>query len=863
VKISLQWLSDYLEGKEPFGSLLNEAARLREELPLSGLEIGYRHSKGDNIAGVVTAQILSFQRHPNADRLNVCKVKVSDKEQYEIVCGASNVREGMIVALARENTVLPGNFKIVKSKIRGVESNGMLCSEKELGLSEESKGILDLAPTTPIGIPLVDALALKDEVWEFELTPDRADCLSYVGIAREMARFVGMTLKYPTIEKISVDATSDVPLIGLDVQAKKACPLYYAQLFEGFQNVESPSWLKSKLEAIGSRPKNALVDLTNFVLFELGQPLHSFDADKITGSKIVVRFAKDGEKIVILDGTTLELCKEDLVIADVEKPLALAGVMGSLDSGVTETTKRVVLEAAYFDPEVIRATVQRYKLHSDASHRFERGVDPQGVFKALCRISHLYKETCHARRRGVPVSAQAKNFEKSLEPAQFNFDLRALTRVTGLELNSQVVIENLASVEIEATNKSTNVIRVMVPTFRVDLQREIDLVEEVTRLVGYDQVPTRFPKLEKASEGLTTPYFDFLQKIRKRMLGSGLIEMMPYAFHSEKEKSYSPSSESVALKNPLSEDWKYLRSNLSVGLLRSLALTASRGEHEGRYFEASSVFQKRSEESKKEVSPALESLHVSWALMGRRYSEHWSTDKSSVDRKTQVDFYDSKSIANLLIEGLGAWERRWLQLRMLPLWKLLEEHGELLKSKAPWIPVKLLHPGKSAIYFSSSQSGFFAEVHGYVGELHPLLRNEILNVATGQNINVSFGEIRVVDDIWHETYTASKRFLSGVIPQGSIQLGSKFPVVQRDLAFVFAKDVMANDVIKTLEKEIGNSLLEVQCLDRFPLEDSKFSLAFRLMLQNHDKTFEDAEIQDIVKRCVDKVEKRFSATQRA
>jgi phenylalanyl-tRNA synthetase beta chain len=862
MKISLQWLSEYLEGKDPFGTLLNRASQLREALPLSGFEIGYRQAKGEAIGQVVTAQILSHKRHPNADRLNICQVKVNEREQYEIVCGASNVRDGMIVALARENTVLPGNFKITKSKIRGVESCGMLCSEKELGLSEESHGILDLPATTPIGIPLVDALSLRDEVWDFELTPDRADCLSYIGMAREMARFLGMQLKLPTYDKIEVEG-HDVPLVSLDVQAKKACPLYYAQLFENFQQAQSPAWLKEKIEAIGIKSRNALVDVTNFVLFETGQPLHSFDADKIAGSKLQVRFAKKGETITTLDGLTHELCKDDLVIADVEKPVALAGIMGSLESAVTDTTKRVLLEAAYFEPEVVRATVQRLKLHTDASHRFERGVDPQGVFRALCRASHLYKEYCGARRRGAPVYSLAKTFEKALQPLQFNFDLRALKRVTGLELDSNTVLAKLQSVEIEGSPKSTNVIRVKIPTHRVDLLREIDLVEEVARLVGYEQIPTRFPQLTTASKGLTTPLFDFIQKLRGRLASSSFVEMMPYAFHSEKERAFAAASKTVMLRNPLSEDWKYLRSNLSVGLLRSLGLTASKGEQEARYFEVSSVFSQRPDGQTTEHSPALESLHVGWALMGKRHADHWSTDKASGDRKAQVDYYDAKAVADLLLEGLGAWERRWLQLRVLPLWKLLEEHSELLESKAPWIPLKLLHPGKSAIYFASSQSGFFAEVFGFVGELHPLVRNDVLNVAAGQNLPVAFGEFRVIDDIWLETYTAAKRFLPGAIPEGSIRQSSKFPLVERDLAFVFASDIIVGDVLKTLEKELGPQALEVQCLDRFPLENSKVSLAFRILLQSEEKTLEDAEIQKLVSSCVEKVQQRFGATLRA
>ncbi|NCN27329.1 phenylalanine--tRNA ligase subunit beta [bacterium] len=863
MKISLSWVATYLNSSKALESLKKQASVLEQRMPLVGLEVGSRKKLSEGIEDVVTAEILSFEKHPEADRLNVCKVKVSDKEIYSIVCGASNVKQGLKVALAREGCVLPGNFKIKKSKIRGVESSGMLCSESELGLADASEGILELPAKTTIGRPLVAALGLDDEVWEFELTPDRADCLSHVGLARELGRYVGASVQLPEYEKLNFEKSSDVPLISLEVQAKRACPFYSAQLLEGFKTIETPQWMSSHLQAVGQRPKNALVDITNYVLMELGQPLHAFDADKIEGSKLIVRYAKKGESLVTLDGVERKLFKEDLVIADSKGPVAIAGVMGGLESAVSNETKRVILESAYFNADSIRGTVQRHKIHSESSHRFERGVDPNMALVGAGRALKLFKDICGCRRRGALVHFQAKTFSKKLEAHTINLDLRAFKKVTGLDLQAKEISDHLATLEIGTESRSAKVLKVFVPTHRVDLLREIDLIEEVARLAGFDGIPTRFPAMLSVSKPITEGTFDLIQKLRVRMLGTSFVELMPYCFFSDKEKEYAPDVKYVSLENPLSHDWKYMRSNLSTGLLRSLASSTAKGEYRAKFFEASTVFEKRTDLTDVALSsPTKESLHVSWVLLGQRNKDHWSSDKSSVARKEQFDFFDAKGAADLIAQSMATQDRIWQSMNLLPLWKVYDDPklAPYVAEMAPWIPMNLLHPGRSAIYFTPGKKGPQTNVMGFVGELHPLVKSDLLNVATGKELGVAFGELRCVEDLWKSAY--EKSTVAKILKKGSITASSKFPFIERDLAFVFEKSLSFDDIAKVVHKQASDLLVSLDCLDVYPQEDGRVSVAMRLLLQSQERTLEDNEVASLIEKTTSALVKTFKAEQR-
>lgn len=860
MKISLKWLGEFFAelpaGRDP----LSQGAELRAKLPHAGIEIGPWKRMGEGLEAVIVAQLVEFSKHPNADKLNVCKVATGKPgEMLQIVCGAPNVKAGAKVALAPVGCTLPGDFKIKQAAIRGVDSSGMLCSERELGLSEESQGIMLLPDSAPVGSPLVKALGLNDEVWEVELTPDRADCLSHLGMAREVGRLLSAKPKLPELEDLRPSETGDVPMFSVEVQAPKACPIYGAQLFEGYEARPAPEWMRRTLDKLGIRSHNAAVDVTNYVLMELGHPLHTFDADKLTGSKIIVRFAKNGEKLKTLDGELRTLTNEDLVIADAEKPVALAGVMGGFDSGVTETTKRILLESALFDPAVVRAMAQRHKIHSDASHRFERGVDATGCLRSAGRASLLLRQVGGARRRGAYIEHKTDKAEKLLHVHTINFNLRTFKEVLGLEVSPEDIIHALSKIGIEAFAKSTNVLRVDVPPHRLDLTREIDLVEEAARLVGYDKIEARYPGMRVRPKGFSSGLHRNLTRVRHRLLETGLTEMMPYAFISEAKAKFVPHHALVELKNPLSADWRYMRPNLAFGLLEVAARHAALGQLSGAFFDCGATF----ESVKGDVAPrtvgSKESWHGGWLLMGLRNREHWSTDKASSDRKAHVDFFDAKGVAESVISGLSAMDGRWGAVQYVALDEMDATLQAAVEKDASWIPLALLHPGRSALLVLPGKPP--GQPVGYVGELHPEFKRNLLNLPAALQLGVALGEFRWVPDIVAALGVVGENPDDAPSPRGKIGASSRMPVVERDIALVVAADAKSGELEKAFRKKLPKQLLDVACVDRFVMPDGRLSLAWRFWYQDAEKTLTDAEVQGFMDSALGEA-KRLGASLR-
>ncbi len=867
MKISLKWLSEFFPHSK-FASSPTDKAELRARLPFLGLEIGGVQAQGAGLEGVRVAEIKSFEKHPQADRLNICQVSMGEGTDLQIVCGAPNVRQGMRVALATIGSVLPGNFEIKASKIRGVDSSGMLCSGKELGLTQDGEGILDLSSDYKLGSRLVDAMGLDDEIWEVELTPDRADCLSHLGLAREVGRLIKNKVQLPEFENLE-SATKDVALVSVEVQATEACSIYTAVLFEGVERTTTPPAMKQRLESLGHRSLGALVDVTNYVAQELGHPLHAFDADKIKGSKIIVRFAKPGETLVTLEGTQRTLHPEDLVIADLEKPLALAGVMGGLESGVSDATKRIVLESAVFDPIVIRKMAQRHRIHSEASHRFERGVDPNNTLRAAGRAALLFRQTTGARRRGAIIEVSSERGKRSQQKLSLNFDLRAFHKLVGIEdaqSDSDAIINVFSSVGIDAQVKSTNVLKVEIPTHRVDLFREVDLIEEAARLLGYDKIPERYPAQKTQSSSKTYDLYAKLRRVRSRVLDTGLCEMMPYCFVSDRQLSKLQSPRAVELENPLSADWKYLRPNLFLGLSGILSNHVALGQHDARIFDAGHVFEMSTSDFDPTSSasaskiPVRESYHVSWAIMGRSCEEHWSTDKTSIDRKRLVDFYDARGVFDKLVPDLAAIEGRWTSTQFIPLQDFLKNADwmRLLEADAPWIPVKLLHPSRSAVLVWPGKPP--GKIVGFVGELHPMEKSDWLNLPTGLSLGAAVGEIRVFDDLGRIMgELRAGKIEKEASPYGKIGVSRRVPIVERDISLVFGPEASHAEIEKTVQKSVGGGLLrELRCMDLYQMPDGKRSLAYRLYLQG-EGTLSDAEIQGAVNQAVEGLKKKFGA----
>ena len=888
MKISLKWLQDLFPSYEKNGGLAAHSAEFREKLPLAGLEIGSWKRMGQGIDDVIVGQILEFQKHPKADRLNVCRVSQGEgKEILQVVCGAPNVKAKMKVALARVGTVLPGDFKIKEARIRDVDSYGMLCSERELGLSEAGEGILELPDSAPLGSGLVKALGINDEIWEIELTPDRGDCLSHWGIAREIGRMIGQKPVLPEHDPINPKDSGEVPMLSVEVQAPKVCPIYGAQLFEGLANGDSPEWMRRRLESLGTRTHNAVVDITNFVLSELGHPMHAFDADKIRGSKIIVRFAKAGEKLKTLDGVDRVLTAQDLVIADLEAPLALAGVMGGFDSGVTKATTRVVLETAVFDHELIRSMAQRHKIHSDSSHRFERGVDAANRLNAAGRATLLIRQLTRARKRGSYIEVSTEKAEKLLAPQSHNFDLRAFKDVVGLEASAEEITKCFLSVSVEAQIKSPNVLKVEVPTHRHDLVREIDLVEEAARLLGYDRIPLRYPQQHVFTVSSTRTLFQRLRQLRHRWVETGLSEMMPYDFISGKEAAHLRNFNFVEIKNPLSAEWQYMRPNLSFGLIGVMARHAALGQLTGGFFDTGNVFETvkdsedaardsakgdapKAESAKSEAVPTAshstgtrEAWHAGFALIGSRRNDHWSSDKKSSERKAEVDFFDGKGVVEQALDGLMAVEARWGGAQFVALSEFLknENFAQELAGQAPWIPVDVLHPGRSAlIVWPGKPQG---SIVGYVGELHPSLKPDLLNLPKGLQLGAVMGELRVVADIGQSIELTRKGQLERMSPRDCIEVSRRLPIVERDLALVVDPAVRAVDLDKTLRRAAGAELIDLQCLDLFKLPDGKNSLAFKVLLQGQDATLTDEQITGVVKKMLQAAGEKHQAVLRS
>jgi len=681
-----------------------------------------------------------------------------------------------------------------------------------------------------------------------------------------VGRLLGVRPKLPDFERIDPKDSSEVALIRCEVQATKACPLYGAQLFEGLENRPSPGWLKRQLEMLGHRSHDSVVDVTNYVLMELGHPLHAFDADKVAGSKLIVRFAKNGEKLKTLDGEERTLHAEDLVIADSEKVLALAGVMGGLESGVTAATTRIILESAVFDPIVIRKMAARHRIHSEASHRFERGVDASNVVRAASRAAHFFKLLTGARRRGafVEIVSDKEKIERMLQGHSVNLDVRNFRSLTGIEVSAEELAKAYQSVSIEAQVKSPNVVRVDVPPHRLDLDREIDLVEEGARLIGYDRIPERFPVQATATVSQTEELYRRMRTVRRLVLETGLTEVMPYNFVSPAQLAFVPKARAVTLKNPLSGDWSSMRPTLTFGLLEVVKRHAALGQLQGGFFDNGAVFEALTPET---AVPAAakdsgrpyhstmcrEDFHVAWALMGPVQAAHWSTDKASKDRKAQVDFFDAKGVFESLLPGLAALEGRWggAQVRVLSEILASPELTAELERVAPWIPVKLLHPNRSAIVaWPGKGLGF---VKGYIGELHPSHKSQLLNLATGLQLGVALGELRVLADLESEREGWTKPNL--VDPRGKIKLSRPLPIVERDLAIVFAGPQAMAEVDRAFRKASGPELLDVECLDVFPLPDGRKSVAFRFSLQGEDRTLVDAEIQAFLKKMIEAAQK--------
>ncbi len=636
MKFTVNWLKEYVALDRP-------ATEIGARLTMLGLEVDSMVRLQSGIETIKVAKVLEVRPHPNADRLSLCTVEV-DGEQLPVVCGAPNVRAGMLAPIATVGTTMPSGMQVKKAKLRGELSCGMLCSEKELGIGEGNDGIMDLPAEAAQAGSLVAALGLDDTVIEVDLTPNRPDCTSVIGIAREMAGAFGKKLQIPVRREELPSLDGKNTDFEVTVEAPGDCPRYAARRISKVTIGPSPLWLQNRLRAVGMRPINNVVDVTNFVMLEFGQPLHAFDFHKLAGSRIVVRHARAGETIATLDGTTRSLEPDMLLICDGQRPVAVAGVMGGENSEVTSSTTEILLESAFFNPVSVRRTARRLNLATESSYRFERGIDIGGVDLALERAVQLIV----ALSGGSAQPSGLDRLSGSLPRISLNLRVKRCNDLLGLLLSKEEIAQCLVAIGFEVEAAGEDVLAVGVPSFRVDIEREIDLIEEVARLTGYNEIPTTLPvvplSFPVSAKGRTLS-----QRVKSLLTASGFYEAINYSFVSEQHPALlclgkeDPRCHGMALMNPLSAEQSVMRTTLLPGLLENLRRNCNHQSGDVRLFEVGKVFAPR----EGHLQPA-ETASLAAVLSGRRYPGaavlHFS--------HATVDLHDAAGVVQTLAREL-------------------------------------------------------------------------------------------------------------------------------------------------------------------------------------------------------------------
>ncbi|MGR8979745.1 MAG: phenylalanine--tRNA ligase subunit beta [Gammaproteobacteria bacterium] len=669
MQISEAWLREYVN--PPIGT---EA--LVEQLTMAGLEVDSVQPAAASFSGVVVGEVLAMEPHPDADRLRVCRVAAGQDQPLQIVCGAANVRVGLKIPAALIGAELPGDFKIKKSRLRGVESFGMLCSEKELGLAADASGLMELAPDAPVGADIRDYLSLNDSIIEVDLTPNRADCLSIEGIAREVAVLNKMYWSATSFEPSEVAHRDTLPV---RVEAADACPRYLGRLIKGVNtHAETPPWMQERLRRCGLRSISPIVDVTNYVLIELGQPLHAFDADKLTGG-ITVRWAESGETLPLLNYQTINLDSETLVIADDAKALALAGVMGGSETAVNDETANIFLECAFFAPQSLAGKARRYGLHTDSSHRFERGVDPDLQARAIERATRLIVEIAG----GSPGLITEALSESELPPRQpVLLRRQRIEKALGIRIADKDIVEMFERLGM-AIAEHADGWQITPPGFRFDIAIEADLIEEIARIYGYNKIPNTSLLMRSDLSQATETVVD-LDRAKDLMVDRGYQEAITYSFVDEDiQKAIAPESQFIALKNPISSEMSVMRTTLWCGLLKAALYNTNRQHNRVRLFETGLRFLSLNGETRQQKM-------LAGLALGSAYAEQWG------EPSRKIDFFDIKADAEALFSLTGC-----------------EAKFAAAKDSA-------LHPGQSAEILSAS-----GERIGIIGMLHPNLEKQL------------------------------------------------------------------------------------------------------------------------------------------
>ena len=791
MKFSENWLRELVEIKA-------DRAQLAHALTMAGLEVEELTPLGEGLAGVVVAEIIAAEKHPEADRLQVCKVNAGQGGPLQIVCGAPNARVGIKVPLATIGATLPGGIGIKAAKLRGVESSGMLCSAKELGIDADASGLLELPLDAPVGQPLADYLGLPDASFELKLTPNRPDCLGLVGLAHDVAALFGSTVKVP------VQATAPVTGAarrGIRLEAGKDAPRYLGRVIEGIDPAaRTPLWLAERLRRAGLRPISAVVDVTNYVMLELGQPLHAFDNDTLAGD-IVVRHARAGETLKLLDGSEAKLDDGFVLVADEKKPLAVAGVMGGYDSRVTDTTRNIFLESAHFAPAAIMGRARKLGLHTDASHRFERGVDPELPRRALERASDLLLAIAGGKAGPVLVAENPADLPK---PASVTLRRARLRRVLGVDVADAEVTRIFTALGMRVATTADGW-QVTAPSSRFDIEREEDLIEEVARIFGYDNIPTATPT------GALTLAVEPEARInelalREQLAARGFYEAVNLSFvAADLLANWGFNERLVPLANPLSADLAVMRPSLLPGLIEALRHNRARQQERVRLFEVARVFGSG--------DPPVEIPSLAIAACGNARAEQWG------EPARVLDFHDLKGDLDALI-AWGGEPQRW------------SVHGDGLPG---W-----LHPGRGARVVRDGATV------GYLGALHPQLAKAL---DLGADV--------------HVLELALEPLLARRLPQ--VQAIPRFPAVRRDIAVDLPEAINWSQIEQAVRRTLGERLKELRLFDRYSgkgVEAGRKSLAMGLILQDASRTLTDDDADRCVRGAIAALEQTCKAKLR-
>ncbi|WP_061012143.1 phenylalanine--tRNA ligase subunit beta [Photobacterium leiognathi] len=794
MKFSESWLREWVNPAV-------NSEELAHQITMAGLEVDGVEAVAGEFTGVKVGQVVECAQHPDADKLRVTKVDVGAEELLDIVCGASNCRQGIKVAVATVGAVLPGDFKIKKAKLRGQPSHGMLCSFTELGIDVESDGIMELAEDAVLGTDFREFLGLDDVTIDVDLTANRADCLSIAGLAREVGVLNRAEVTEPQFEIVAPTAADT---ISIDVKAPAACPRYLGRIIRNVNvQAETPLWMQEKLRRCGTRSIDPIVDITNYVLLEMGQPMHAFDLAKIDGG-IVVRMAEQGEKLTLLDGNEAELNDNTLVIADNKQALAIAGIFGGEFSGVNTETKDVLLECAFFAPDAIRGRARSYGLHTDSSHRFERGVDATLQTKAMERATALIIEIC-----GGEVAPIVEAESEADLPKAATIELRRtkLDRLLGHSIASEEVVEILTRLgcDVETTDAGW---KAVAPAWRFDMAIEEDLVEEVGRIYGYNNIPNQSP-VAALSMNLHKEANLPLKRVRDLLVDRGYQEAITYSFvEPEQQKLIVPEIEPLILPFPISAEMSAMRLSLWTGLLNTVVFNQKRQQPRVRLFEAGLRF--IPEESAE--NGMRQEMMLAGVIAGNRSDEHWDIATNT------VDFFDLKGDLEAILE--------------------LTANEAAFSFKAAKHPA--LHPGQSAAIVVDGK-----EV-GFIGTVHPELERKF-----GLN-----GRTIVFEIEWAAINTR-------MLPEAVVV--SKFPANRRDIAVVVSEDVAAGDVVDACRANGGELLTDVNLFDVYTgkgVEEGNKSLAIALTLQSAERTLEEADIASAVEAIVAALAEKFGASLR-